>query len=189
MSTPDLRTDKELFLLLQRGDGPAYTEIFNRYSRVLVAHAYRFLSDRAAAHDVVQDIFLTLWQKRESIQLHGSFSAYLYTATRNRIFDQISRQQVIDRYVDSVMQFIEKGGVPSDERVIEKELIRLIEREIQLLPEKSRLAFILRKKQELGYDEIAAELGVSEAAAKQLVYNAVKALRLKLGRFVSLLLF
>jgi DNA-directed RNA polymerase specialized sigma24 family protein len=74
----------------------------------------------------------------------GNYPAYLYTAIRNRIFDQISRQQVIDRYTDSVMRFVEKGGVPSDEKVIEKELIRLIEREIELLPEKSRLAFILR---------------------------------------------
>lgn len=188
MITPDLRSDYELFLLLQQGDRYAYTEIFKRYSRLLVAHAYRLLGDKEAAHDIVQDIMLALWQKRETLQLHTSLSAYLYTATRNRIFDQISRQQVIDRYTDSIMQFIEKGGLP-DERVIEKELVALIEKEIELLPEKARQAFILRKKQELGYAEIADELGITEAAAKQQVYNAVKALRLKLSHFITLLVF
>jgi len=184
-----LLSDHELAALLQQGDSYAYTEIFNRYSRLLVAHAYRLLGDRDAAHDVAQDVLLALWQKRETLQLHTALSSYLYTAIRNRVFDQISRQQVIDRYSDSILHFVEKGVAPADDLVIEKELALLVEREIELLPKKTKQAFLLRKKQELGYPQIAAELGISEAAAKQQVYNAVKSLRLKLSHFVSVLLF
>jgi len=189
MAAPSKLTDQQLVLLLKEGDGNAYTEIFLRYNRLLVAHAYRMLADRDGALDVVQDILLALWQKRGTLQLTGSLAAYLYTATRNRIFDQISHQEIVNRYVDSAMSFVEQGRSPSDERVIEKELTALVEKEIKLLPEAMRLAFVLRKQQELSYAEVAAELGISEAAAKQQVYNAVKALRLKMSDLLTIMLF
>lgn len=182
-------SDQELLSLLRNGDAQAYTEIFLRYNRLLVAHAYRLLADRDIARDVVQDILLALWQKRETLQLTTSLSAYLYIATRNRIFDQISHQEIVNRYVDSAMNFVEQGRSPSDDRVIEKELIALVEREIKLLPENMRIAFILRKQEDLSYAEVAEQLGISEAAAKQQVYNAVKSLRLKISHMLTLMLF
>lgn len=182
-------TDAELVALIREGDAYAYTEIFLRYNRLLVAHAYRLLADRHGARDVVQDVLLTLWQKRETFRLVSSLSAYLYTATRNRIFDQFSHQEIVNRYADSAMHFVEQGHTPSDDRVIEKELTALVEREIKLLPENMRAAFILRKQQELSYPEIAGQLGISEAAAKQQVYNAVKALRLKISDLLTIMLF
>lgn len=182
-------SDEELMSQLRAGDAHAYTEIFLRYNRLLVAHAYRLLADRDTARDVVQDILLTLWQKRETIKLTGALSSYLYTSTRNRIFDQISHQDIVNRYVDSAMHFVEQGRSPSDDHVIEKELTALVEREIKLLPESMRIAFILRKQQELSYADIAAQLGISEAAAKQQVYNAVKVLRLKMSHLLTLILF
>ncbi|WP_246104298.1 RNA polymerase sigma factor [Mucilaginibacter corticis] len=182
-------TDSELAGLLRSGDAGAYTEIFLRFNRVLVAHAYRMLGDRDRAMDVVQDVLLKVWQNRESLQLSGTLSGYLYRAVRNRILDEISHQEVVERYVDSAMAFVEQGRCPSDDLVIEKELFALVEKEIALLPENMRRAFILRKQQELGYEEVAAQLGISEAAAKQQVYNAVKLLRLKLADLLTVMLF
>lgn len=182
-------TDAELAALIREGDTYAYTEIFMRYNRLLVAHAYRLLADRDGARDVVQDVLLILWQKRETFRLTGSLSAYLYTATRNRIFDQFSHQEIVDRYADSAMRFVEQGQASADDQVIEKELSVLVEKEIKLLPEKMRTAFILRKQQELSYPEIAGQLGITEAAAKQQVYNAVKTLRLKISDLLTVLLF
>ena len=182
-------SDEELLNLLKAGDRRAYTEIFSRYNRLLVAHAYRLLGNRDTARDVVQDIFMVLWAKHDILHITGSFSAYLYKATRNRILDRIAHQEIVNRYLDSAIHFLNKTSTLPDEIVIEKELIALVEKEIKLLPENARIAFILRKQQELSYDAIAQQLGISEAAAKQQVYNAVKALRLKVPHILTMMLF
>ncbi len=91
-------SDQELFAFLKEGDQSAYTEIFRRYAPLMVSHAYRLLGDRDEANDVVQDVFLALWQRHSSLELITSLSSYLYTAIRNRVFTRMSHEKVVARY-------------------------------------------------------------------------------------------
>jgi RNA polymerase sigma-70 factor (ECF subfamily) len=177
-------SDQDLVALLNGGDQYAYTEIFDRYSALLVAHAYRLLGDRDEANDVVQDVFMILWQKHASLELTTSLSSYLYTSIRNRIFNKMSHNKVVARYADSILEFMEKGYSVSDEVFLAKELEQLIEREIAALPEKMREVFILHKQQELSYKEIGEKMGISDKTAKQQVYNAMKILKTKINSFM-----
>ncbi len=182
-------TDSELAFLIKENDQLAYTEVFLRYSKLLVAHAYRLLGDQDEANDVVQDVFLTLWQKRAHLVLNTSLSSYLYTAIRNRVFNRMSHQKIVARYADSIVNFMETGHAVTDELIRAKELAIIIEQEIAALPPKMREVFLLNKREELSYKEIALKLDITDKTAKQQVYNAVKNLRLKITSIMSILPF
>jgi RNA polymerase sigma-70 factor (ECF subfamily) len=179
-------TDGKLIALLQEGDEYAYTEIFERYKVLLYKHAYRLLGDEDEANDIISDLFLALWQKRESLNPQVSLSAYLYGSVRNRIFDLMTHQKVITRYLDSISAFITQGHYETDERIREKELAAIIEREIAALPPKMRKVFELSRSGEFSYKEIGEMLIITEGTVKQQVHNALKTLRLKIHSFLVL---
>ena len=182
-------TDQKLAALLQRGDEYAYTEIFERYKVLLYKHAYRLLGDEDEANDVISDLFLALWQKRESLNLQVSLSGYLYGSIRNRVFDLMTHQKVIARYLDSIRVFIEQGNYETDERIRAKELAAIIEREIAALPPKMREVFELSRSGEFSYKEIGKMLNITEGTVKQQVHNAIKTLRPKIHSFLLLFSF
>ncbi len=182
-------TDQNLIALLKEGDQVAYTEIFERYKVILYKHAFRLLKDQDEANDVIQDLFLTLWQKRNTLIFKTSLSSYLYTSVQNRIFDLIRHQRVAVKYVDSIRDFIEQGQYITDEQVRAKELTAIIEKEIAALPPKMRKVFELSRQEELSYKEIGQQLNISDKTVKQQVHNAVKILRLKLNSFLTVFPF
>jgi RNA polymerase sigma-70 factor, ECF subfamily len=182
-------TDQELTTLLIRGDSLAYSVVFERYSRLLVSHAYKMLQDKEHAADTVQDLMLSLWDKRTQLNSNLSLSAYLYTGLRNRIFNAMAHRKVIEKYADSIISYMEGTHVYSDDVFKEKELAALLQKEISALPEKMREVFVLYKMEELSYNEIAQRLGITDRTAKQQVYNAVKILKTKITAYLSLFPF
>jgi RNA polymerase sigma-70 factor (ECF subfamily) len=189
MSVYNKHTDSFLVALLKEDNQRAYTEIFERYSKILVNHAYKLLGDRDQANDVVQDVFLAIWNKRSEIVLTGALSSYLYKATRNRILNHVAHEKVVSNYADSISNFIENDYVLADSSLREKELEAVIAKEIAQLPEKMREVFLLRKVEELSYEEIALQLNITDKTAKQQVYNSLKILRYKLKSSLGFLVW
>lgn len=175
------QNDYELVSLLKKRDDQAFTEIYERYWAVLFNHARRMLQDEEAAKDVVQDVFSTLWNKSEVLELRVSLPAYLYTLVRNRILNIISRDKVKTGYLNSLEQFIDRGETTTDHQIREKQLAERIEAELALLPPKMREIFELSRKHHLSYQEIAEQLNISEHTVKKQISNALKHLRIKLG--------
>lgn len=177
--------DDILLRLLKEDDQSAYTEIFKRYSKLLINHAYKILENQDEANDVVQEVFLSIWNKRNELAITGSLSSYLYKAVKNRVLNYIAHEKVVSRYADSISNFVENEYVFADSKLREEELESIIAKEIALLPEKMREVFLLRKVEELSYDEIALQLNITDKTAKQQVYNSVKILREKLKNFMG----
>jgi RNA polymerase sigma-70 factor (ECF subfamily) len=188
MSVYSKYADHILINLLKEDDQSAYTEIFKRYSKILLQHAYKMLGSRDEANDVVQEVFLSIWNKRHELIITGSLSSYLYKAAKNRILNHIAHEKVVSRYADSISNFIENDYVLADSNLREKELELIIAKEIALLPEKMREVFLLRKVEELSYDEIALQLNITDKTAKQQVYNSLKILREKLKNLMHVFL-
>lgn len=185
-------TDNELFSLLSKDDYSAYTEIYDRYAPLLYMHAYKRLRNREEAKDIIQELFITIWERRSEIELKSNLSAYLYTSIRNRVLKVISHKQVESSYIISLQNSIQKGYATTDHLVREKELIDIIEKEINALPSKMRLVFNLSRKSHLSHREIAEKLDLSESTVKKQVNNALKVLRVKLQALlyvIILLLF
>lgn len=183
-------SDSELLTLIASDDDQAFAEVYHRYKGVLFLHARRMLGNDEEAKDVLQELFTTLWTKRNSINLTTSLSAYLYAAVRNRVFDMIAHRKIEEKYIASLAGFIEKGEYVTDEQLLEQELKELIEKEIALLPPKMREVFELSRKQELSYKEIADQLHISDKTVKKQVNNALHILRGKLDTvFTSIACF
>lgn len=189
MSVYNKYDDHTLITLLKEDNQLAYTEIFERYSRVLVNHAYKVLGNQDEANDIVQEIFLSIWNKRSELAITGALSSYLYKATKNRILNHIAHEKVVSRYADSISNFIENDYILADSKIREQELEAIIAKEIALLPEKMREVFLLRKVEELSYDEIALQLNITDKTAKQQVYNSLKILREKLKSLVNVFIW
>lgn len=173
--------DQELTILLKGGDEHAYTEIYNRYKRVLQNHAYKKLGDFEEVKDILQDFFVNLWTKREEIPLTTNLSGYLYTAIRNRIFNILAHKQVESKYVQSLQTFINEDNYITDHLVREKEFTLLIQKEIDALPLKMREVFELSRKSGLSHKEIANQLCISDQTVSKQITNALKILKVKLG--------
>lgn len=175
-------SDNELLQLLRESDHGAFTTIYHRYFNVLYIHACKKLQDEDQAKDVVQEVFTTLWIKRDFDLQVKNLAAYLFTATRNRIFDLYAHEQVKTRHLDSLKDYLSRNtSPPTDHRVRENELKAYIKQEILALPPKMRCIFEMSRLQDLSYKEIAEELETTENNVSKQVNNALKVLRTKLG--------
>lgn len=178
--------DQQLSELLKKGDRTAYTQLFHRYKAPLFRHAYNLLHDGDEAEDVIQDVFMVLWSKRDRIAVNTSVSAFLYRAVRNRVLNILSHQKVVSKYTESISRVMEEGCFLTDEKIREKELSRIIELEIEALPPKMRQVFLLNKEYGLSYKEIGEQLRISDKTAKLQVANAIRILKGRIPTFISL---
>jgi RNA polymerase sigma-70 factor (family 1) len=174
-------SDQELTGLLKNGDKAAFAMIYQRYYRLLYIHALKKLHNEEEAKDIIQELFTTLWVKRENILQDTNFAAFLYTSVRNRVLDYFSHQAVASKYVTSLQNFIDTDPISADDYIHEKELLEYIQAEIQLLPAKMREVFLLSREENLSHREIANKLGISEQTVSKQVSNALKTLRYKMG--------
>ncbi|MDB5116519.1 MAG: polymerase subunit sigma-70 [Mucilaginibacter sp.] len=188
MSLLNELSDTELIGLLKSGDHDAFAEIYERYKYILHNHAYKKLTNREEARDVVQDVFTMLWNKREIINMHSNLSGYLYTALKNSILNLFSHREVKTKYTLSMERFSVVGNTLADYRIREQQLSELIEAEIAALPTKMREVFELSRKSHLTHKEIAERLDICEKTVDRQISNALKILRTKFGLFVFLIL-
>jgi len=179
-------SDVELAELLKTDDSAAYTVIYNRYFHTLYVHAFQKLNDKQEAQDVVHELFAQLWNKRKALNINANLMGYLYSGVRNKILDQISRQKVRDKYINSLQGFLESNYSVTDHRIREKQLTELIDKGIADLPDKMREIFELSRKKSLSHKQIAVQLNLSEQTVKKQVNNALRILRTKLGTMLFL---
>ncbi len=175
-------SNDELIDLLRTGDRRAYTEIYNRYNRLLYLFAFKRLGNREEVKDIVHEIFLSLWLNHQSIILSHTLTTYLYSAVRNKIVDVIARKQLTERYIETFNLYKLSAPNTTDHQIRYNELSAIVEQEIGALPKKMRQVFNLSRKTNLSRKEIAGELNLSEQTVKSHMQHALKILRIKIGR-------
>lgn len=181
-------SDLELFDLLKSRDYAAFTQIYNRYAPTMLLHARNKLKNREDARDHVQEIFGNLWSNIETQNINSNLSGFLFTSLRNLILNQFSHQEVENKYLSSLIHFVNTEHVNSDHYVREKQLKEHIEKEILALPPKMREVFELSRKEHLNHKEIARRLNISEQTVSKHVSNAKKILKKKLGDYMILMI-
>lgn len=174
-------TDQGLLLAMRTGDSMAFTEIHNRYYPILYAHAFRRLPYREEVNDILQELFLFLWDNR-SKEFSGHLSGYLYTSVRNRIINVYRSRKVRSDYMDSLQDFLDSNVLPTADNLLrEKELTLIIESEVSALPSQMRVIFQMSRNLHKSHLEIADDLSISPLTVKKQIYNSLKILRSKLG--------
>lgn len=177
-------TDLELIDLLKEQDQAAFTEIYDRYKDILHNYAYRWLQDRDAVKDTIQEIFTSIWTKRDNLVFNQNLSGYLYTSVRNGILRKIQQDKMAAAYRSSLQTYIDRGESITDHKVRESQLKAIIEKEINALPKKMKEVFELSRNAQLSHAEIAEKLGITEQSVRSHIKNALKILRRRLGVLV-----
>lgn len=179
-------SEGELAAFLKQGDPHAFTELYDRYSDLLFKYAYRWLQDREAVKDVIQEVFTTIWAKHDRLHFEKNLSGYLYNAVRYGILRKIRQDQQARHYFSSLQTFIEQGESISDHRIREQQLRAIIEHEIAQLPPRMRECFELSRHQYLTYAQIAERLGISEETVRAQIKKALRILREKVALAICL---
>lgn len=181
MSVISSLSDQQLITRIRDGNAAAYTQLFDRFQPLLYVYARKVIKDRDEAADVVQEVFLHLWDKRESIEIEGAVQSYLFSAVRYKFFNLLDKKKVRHDYAETLKKFFIEGSPQTDDLLREREMARIIEEQINLLPPKLKLIYELSRKANMQTAHIADLLGVSEKTVQNQVSLAVKQLKIKLG--------
>ena len=172
--------ERDLLVRLRGGDEGAYDAIFRQWYAPLVATTTGLLRDRGPAEEVVQDVMLELWRRREGITFETSLRAYLFQAARNRALNYLRRQRVESRGEATIAAGMPTPE-PADSEAREGELNVAIQQAIAGLPDRCREVFEMSRIQGLKYSEIATELGISIKTVEAQMGKALRVMREKLA--------
>lgn len=157
-----------------------YRALFETYYNPLCNFAYRMLKDRDKAEDVVQDVFLQIWEKRSRITIDSSLQSYLFQATRNKVIEWIRKEKLFLEYEQSERIKEELADVDQEaEKFMRLEKLYTF---IRQLPPKCQEVFILSKVNGLTYREIAEDLNISVKTVENQIGRALHLLRQKFGK-------
>lgn len=172
--------DRELLDRIRRGDREAFDWAFRAYYALLVGAAESLVRSRAVAEELVQDVMLTLWQKRESLFVDDSVRAYLYKATRNRALNHLRHERVEKRSAPFLAEA--PSIAPSaPAQLANAEIASAITAALEHLPARCREVFELSRAQNLKYSEIASTLGISVKTVEAQMGKALRILRERLA--------
>lgn len=168
--------EQALLNALCRGELQAYECLFKKYYPMLCAYAHRFV-DLKDAEEIVQEVMLWIWEKREELPIEHSLNQYLFKMTYHRSLNQITKKEIINR---AETYFFSK----KQEEMLEdinyyqiKELTQRIEDAISSLPESYRVAFVMHRFKQMSYKEIGEALNVSPKTVAYRIQQALKLLR------------
>ena len=172
----DLIEDNELYLKIREGDERAFQTLFRKYYAILCNYARQILDDKALAEETVQDMFVKIWEKRQTLTIETSVKNYFFRSIRNHCLNQIQHEKIKKQYADRVLDSA-RQEIDPEQNFIEVDLIRRIEESIASLPPKRREIFRLSREQGMKYKEIAEALNLSEKTVEAQMGLALKHLR------------
>lgn len=171
--------ERELLARLAVGEEVALTQIYQHHWEPLFVSAFNVLKDRAACEDILQEIFLQLWMKRETLTITSSLGAYLHTATKYQVFKYIRRANQREHLFEKLDQRIAE---PSADKALQlKELNNQIHVIVESMPEQCRIIYKLSREEHLSHREIAERLNISPKTVENQLTIALRKLRLSLG--------
>ncbi len=172
---------------MRTGDTGAFTIIYKHYYKSLFGWIYHILKDRDSCEDILHDIFLQFWKRREEVSITDSLSSYLYTAARNQVFNTIRKRKVREALFENLELRI--WGEPDPENLLyQKELNSQLSEIINNLPEKSREVYLLSREEQLSYAEIATRLSISVKTVEYHISTALKRIRTSFDKLLPLLM-
>lgn len=173
--------DKQWAIRIQSGDREAFKALFQTYAEPLCTFAEQYTESSEIAEELVQDLFLKIWEDRRDWSPSGSVKSYLYTATRNLALDYLKHERVVDEWREGRSQDGRSTLKAPDENFRHKKLHRAVRSAVEELPERSKQVFELSRQHGLTYREIASVLDISVKTVETHMRRAFKSLREQLA--------
>jgi len=173
---------------IRLGDSAAFEDLFNSYCQQLINFARRYVFDKQIAENIVQDVFVNVWQSRTNLDPSKMIKAYLFTAVKNNSLKHLRHLNIENKGIESTPPYISDDERP-DRKLDEKELAIKVHQAIDELPEKCKEIFKMNRFENLKYVEIAKILNISIKTVETQMGRALKKLRERLKPFLAIILF
>ncbi|SHJ43053.1 RNA polymerase sigma-70 factor, ECF subfamily [Tangfeifania diversioriginum] len=184
------KSDKELLLLLQKDDRVAFYNIYERYSKRLYWFVLQYVKLDADAEEIVQEVFLKIWEKRKTIDVFSSFKSFLFTVAYNATISLLRKRVTENKYLDH-LQSIQKATQTTDstDELYFNELNDKLKSLLNELSPRQKEIYLLSREEGLTHEQISKKLNVSVNTVKKHMSNTVSFLKLHLnnGLFISVL--
>lgn len=171
-------SDAQLIQQIAGGDRQAFTELYRRYWEDLFITAAKSLRGQKEAEDVVQDVFLSMWNRRNELNIQGSLAAYLHTSVRYKcihyIEKNITRRDYLVQFAEAI---VHSSAANTEVNMDLKEMQKTIERSVAAMPPKMQEVYKLSRQQQLSHKEIAENMSISVETVKKHIHHALHLLR------------
>jgi RNA polymerase sigma-70 factor (ECF subfamily) len=183
--------DVRLMQLVAGGDTAAFEQLIERHQTLVAGTVARMLGSNSDVEDIAQQVFIRVWKSAGRYVARAKFTTWLLKITRNLVFNEMRRAKrhphlpvQIDPEAEEMPLKDEVTATP-DATLLQVELQAEIEKAIMLLPDTQRMALVLRRYEELSYEEIADVLDLSVPAVKSLLFRARTELRERLSQYLN----
>ena len=183
--------DVGLMLRVKEGDNEAFELLVELHQSAVIGTVAKMLGGASEAEDIAQQVFIRIWKSAKRYQPQAKFTTWMFTITRNLVFNETRRRKrkptvsVEEREEESHQQVEDVHSTTPDQDVLHSELERAVDDAIQALPDKQRLAVVLRRYEEMPYDEIGRVLSMSVPAVKSLLFRARTQLKESLEKYLA----
>lgn len=164
-------------ILLKKGDESSFKKIYDQLSDFVYSIAIRFLKDESSSEEIVQDVFLRLWQNREKLNENGNLTAYLYIIAKRLCLNRLREARRSSESFEKLISKIDQISECTQEQIFYTELNHRLTQAISLLPERQKNVFQLSRMEDLSHKEIAHRLNISPNTVKNHIVEAIKALK------------
>lgn len=174
----EIKTGEDLFVLVRDGEISAFTTFYTQFFQKLILESEKHVKDVFVAEEIVQDVFLKIWENPENLTEVRLLKPYLYRSVINASINHINRQKNIEQHhLKIAAAYTDQEMLNLDE---ENELVVLLHQEINKLPPQCQKVFKMNRFEHLKYKEIAEKLMISERTVENHIATALKLLRASL---------
>ena len=187
----DAAIDHALMARIAGGDHQAFRALVERHQNAIVGTVTKMLGNTSDSEDIAQQVFIRVWKHAKRYKPDNKFTTYLYTITRNLVYNETrrrSRKKTVStdmREDEHHLQHPDEDSAQPDASLLDSELRDAIDEAIASLPENQRLAVVLRRYDNLPYEEIAVVLNTSVPSVKSLLFRARTTLRDSLAKYLE----
>jgi RNA polymerase sigma-70 factor, ECF subfamily len=170
---------------VREGDMEAFRLLVEMHQARVIGTISKMLGSDAESEDLAQQVFIRVWKSAPRYQPTAKFTTWLFRITRNLVFNELRRKRRFADQPEDLAEPVERAEREPDRVLLEGELQRAIQEAINQLPESQRMAIILRRFEEMPYEEIAKVMGTSVPAVKSILFRARAELRERLEKYLG----
>jgi len=173
--------EEDVLSKLAKDDRKAFEHLFKTYYTELCRFALKYVRNEIASEEIVQEVFINIWERRSELNINSSIKAYLYTAIRNRSFNYIKLQLPKEQKKTDVEVLSTFEANDNEEELRMEDLKAYVSEAIETLPKKCKAIFVMSRNAGMTYKEIAEELEISVKTVENQIGLALKKLREQLN--------
>jgi RNA polymerase sigma-70 factor (ECF subfamily) len=175
-------TEYQLLKNLATGDKKVFNNLVRLYYTSLCRYAIKYVRSEEQAEEIVQDVFLSLWERRGVLMITTSLEAYLHTAVKYRSLNHLKKKLATQELISDYEAYAHPSTNNTEDQIAGNELAHLVTQAIRALPEKCRIIFDLSRNGGLTYREIATELNISPKTVETQISIALRRIKEFLGK-------